>query len=112
MGGLKQVQKGNVDFRIAFIFGIPALLSVSMRAFIPIIPDELFVLNDVLVARRMGMFWLFALVMIPAAFAMVKTPTTTVKNSKLFESKYNYYLMVIEGAIGVLRELLVLVADS
>ena len=105
MGGLKQVQKGNVDFRIAFIFGIPALLSVSLvRAFlIPIIPDELFVLNDVLVARRMGMFGLFALVMIPAAFAMVKTPTTTVKNSKLFESKYNYYLMVIEGAfIGVL----------
>ena len=105
VGGLKQVQKGNVDFRIVFIFGIPALLSVSLvRAYlIPIIPDELFVLNGILVTRRMGMFGLFALVMIPAAFAMMKTPTTTVKKSKLFESKYNYSLMVLEGAfIGIL----------
>ena len=48
VGGFKQFQKGNVDFKIALIFGLPAIISVSLvRSFlIPIIPDELFVLND------------------------------------------------------------------
>lgn len=105
LGGLKQVQKGNVDFRIAFVFGIPALLSVSLvrTCLIPIIPNELFVLNGVLVTRRMGIFGLFALVMIPAAFAMLKAPISMVKNSKSIESKYNNSLMILEGAfIGIL----------
>lgn len=105
VGGFRQVQKGNVDFRITLIFGIPAILSVVLiRSYlIPIIPDELFVLNGILVTRRMGMFGLFALVMLPAAFAMLKTPHQKIQNSKIKTSKQLNILMILEGTvIGVL----------
>ncbi len=101
LGGLKQVQKGNVDFRIAVVFGIPAIISVSLvRSFlIPIIPDELFTLDGIVITRRMVMFGLFALVMIPAAIAMLKSPTPVLENSKSVQSKYNYPLMMLLGTV-------------
>ena len=41
VGGFKQHQKGTVNFRIALIFGLPAILTVTaVRLFlIPIIPE-------------------------------------------------------------------------
>jgi uncharacterized membrane protein YfcA len=99
VGGVKQYQNGNVDFKIALIFGLPAITSVSLvRSFlIPIIPDELFVLNGVTFTRRMIMFGMFALVMIPAAFAMLKPQKSNLKNSNKF--KYNYLLILLEGLV-------------
>ena len=105
VGGLKQAQKGTIDLRIAVVFGIPAIFSVSLiRSFlIPIIPDELFNLYDIVVTRRMLMFGLFGFVMIPAAIAMLKSPTPVLENSKSIETKYNYPLMMLLGTvIGIL----------
>jgi uncharacterized membrane protein YfcA len=101
VGGFKQFQKGNVDFKIALIFGLPAIISVSLvRSFlIPIIPDELFVLNGTTITRRMAMFGLFALVMIPAAFAMLKSPKSNPTPSNTKKIEYNFLLILLEGVL-------------
>ena len=102
VGGFKQFQKGNVDFKIALIFGLPAIISVSLvRLFlIPIIPDELFVLNGTTITRRMAMFGLFVLVtMIPAAFAMLKSPKSNPTTLNTKKVKYNYLFILLEGVL-------------
>ena len=64
IGGIKQYKKNNVDLKTALIFGVPAIIGVWLiRHFvIPILPDELFVMGDFEVTRRMGMFGLFGTV--------------------------------------------------
>ena len=98
IGGLKQYKKNNVDLKTVIIFGIPAIIGVWLiRHFIiPILPDVLFVLRDFEVTRRMGMFGLFALLMLFAAYYMI------MENEKKGGTgiiKYNYPLITIEGLI-------------
>ena len=98
VGGLKQYQKKNVDLKTAIIFGIPAITGVWLiRHFvIPILPNELFVMGGFEVTRRMGMFGLFSILMLFAAYYMI------MENEKKGGSgiiKYNYPLITLEGLI-------------
>jgi uncharacterized membrane protein YfcA len=101
VGGYKQYLKGHVDLKTAIIFGTPAILSVTLvRSFLmPIIPDELFNIGTLTISRRMGILGLFALVMIPAAMAMLKTskPNQIKTHSKAQQN--NYVIIIIEGLI-------------
>lgn len=101
VGGYKQYLKGHVDLKTAIIFGTPAILSVTLvRSFLmPIIPDELFNIGTLTISRRMGILGLFALVMIPAAMAMLKTskPNQIKNHSKAQQN--NYVIIIIEGMI-------------
>ncbi|MDC0371807.1 sulfite exporter TauE/SafE family protein [Flavobacteriaceae bacterium] len=101
VGGVKQVQKGNVDFKTALIFGIPAILSVIFvrSTLIPIIPDEIFSIYGFSITRRMGMFGLFALIMIPAALAMLNPLSTSLNTNKTEQLNYNYIFMPLQGAV-------------
>jgi len=100
LGGLKQHFKGFVDWRTAIVFGIPAIIGVSLiRKFVvPAIPDIIFSVNDFDFTRRMAMFGLFAALMIPAAFSMLKKRKVKeeVENSEI---RYNYPLIIIEGIL-------------
>ena len=100
IGGLKQHFKGYVDWKTAIVFGLPAIVGVSLvRHFlVPILPDELFHIGSFIFTRRMGMFGLFALLMIPAAFSMLKQQkVTTLKKNETVS--YNYPLILIEGLL-------------
>lgn len=102
VGGIKQHFKGYVDWRTAIIFGIPALVGVSAvrKYLIPIIPDVLFSFDDFDFTRRMAMFGLFAVLMIPAAFSMLKKKDhVELESEKGKKVKYNYPLILIEGLI-------------
>lgn len=101
VGGFKQHQKGTVDFRIALIFGLPAILSVTaVRLFlIPIIPEELFAIGDVVISRRMGILGGFAVVMIPAALSMFKRPKKNIEKGNLKIDAFNYPLILIVGIL-------------
>ena len=100
IGGLKQDFKGYVDWKTAVVFGLPAIVGVSLvRHFlVPILPDELFNIGTFIFTRRMGMFGLFALLMIPAAFSMLKQQKTQVPKKNKTVS-YNYPLILIEGLL-------------
>lgn len=98
VGGLKQHLKGFVDWRTAFVFGIPAIVGVTMVRYyvVPALPDILFTINNFEFTRRMGMFGLFALLMFPAAFSMLKGRKTKKTTGTIH---YNYPLILVEGFI-------------
>ncbi len=98
VGGLKQHLKGYVDWKTAVVFGVPAIIGVSIiRKFvIPILPDTFFSINDFEFTRRMAMFGLFAVLMIPAGFSMLKRKKIASKSNTV---KYNYPLILIEGIL-------------
>lgn len=91
VGGLKQHFKGLVDWRTAIVFGLPAIVGVSsIRHYVvPALPDILFNIGDFDFTRRMGMFG-FALLMIPAAFSMLKEREEKVTTGAV---AYNYLLL-------------------
>ena len=99
-GVVKQYLKGYVDLKTAVVFGIPAMLGVTLvrHYVVPNLPDILFVIQDFEFTRRMGMFGLFALLMIPAAFSMLKKQSKK-QNRKNKAVAYNYPLVLIEGLI-------------
>jgi len=99
VGGLKQHFKGYVDWRTAIVFGIPAIIGVTLVRYyvVPALPDVLFTVNDFQFTRRMGMFGLFAALMIPAAFSMLRERKENRKADD--DVKYNYPLILIEGLI-------------
>ena len=101
VGGFKQHQKGTVNFRIALIFGLPAILTVTaVRLFlIPIIPEELFAIGDVVISRRMGILGGFSVVMIPAALSMFKRPKKNIEKGTLKIVASNYALILIVGIL-------------
>ena len=98
VGGLKQYNKNNVDLKTAIIFGIPAIIGVWLiRHFVvPTLPDVLFVLVDFEVTRRMGMFGLFAILMLFSAYYMIMENE---KKGGTGTIKYNYPIITIEGLI-------------
>ena len=50
VGAIKNIQKGLVDFRTAFVFSIPAFITVYLtrRYFLPILPDNISLFNIII----------------------------------------------------------------
>ncbi|MEH6760401.1 MAG: sulfite exporter TauE/SafE family protein [Maribacter arcticus] len=98
VGGWKQHLKGFVDWRTALVFGIPAIVGVTVvrHYVVPALPDVLFQVEDFQFTRRMAMFGLFAILMIPAAYSMLKKETKVIKTGDVV---YNYPLILLEGLI-------------
>jgi uncharacterized membrane protein YfcA len=98
VGGWQQHRKGNVDWRTAIIFGIPSIVGVTLirHYLIPMLPDVLFQMGDIPFTRRMMMFGLFAVLMIPAAWSMLKKSTN---DASAGVTKYNYPMIVFEGLV-------------
>lgn len=100
VGGLKQHLKGYVDWRTAIVFGVPAIIGVTIvrHYVVPALPNTLFTINDFEFTRRMAMFGLFAVLMIPAAISMLKERKDNTKR-KGESVTYNYPLILLEGLI-------------
>lgn len=100
VGGIKQHLKGYVDWKTAIVFGIPAIIGVSIvrHYVVPALPEILFTIDDFQFTRRMAMFGLFAVLMIPAAFSMLKERQTKTQKGD-GTVKYNYPLILIEGLL-------------
>ncbi|WP_339629945.1 sulfite exporter TauE/SafE family protein [uncultured Maribacter sp.] len=98
VGGWKQHLKGFVDWRTAFVFGVPAIVGVTLvrHYVVPALPDILFQVEDFQFTRRMAMFGLFAVLMIPAAYSMLKKEKNLIKTGDV---AYNYPLILLEGLI-------------
>ncbi|WP_026837660.1 sulfite exporter TauE/SafE family protein [Gillisia sp. JM1] len=101
VGGIQQHYKGYVDWKTAIIFGIPAIIGVTVvrHYVVPALPETLFYIQDFEFTRRMAMFGLFAVLMIPAAFSMLRKKSTDDQNNSEKQVKYNYPLILAEGLI-------------
>lgn len=98
VGGLRQRRNGNVDWRTAVVFGLPAIAGVwAVRHYIvPALPDVLFTAGDLDFTRRMGMFGLFAVLMVWAAWSMLSSKE---RKGGSGDVSYNYPLILAEGLI-------------
>jgi len=100
VGGIKQHFKGYVDWRTAIVFGLPAIVGVTAVRYyvVPAMPDVLFTTGDFEFTRRMTMFGLFAVLMVPAAFSMLKEQKEP-SQDKSKKVRYNYSFIIVEGLI-------------
>lgn len=105
VGGFKQATNKMVDWKAVLNFGLPAVIGITItRAFVvPALPDVLFEINNFEFTRRMGMFGLFAALMILAATSMLSN-----KKERRIRNKSTHFhpLMLSEGFfIGALTGL-------
>lgn len=103
VGAITNIKKGLVDFKTAIVFSIPAFIAVYLtrKYLVPSIPDALFSVGQFLVTKNIAIMLFFALIMIIAAFAMIKRKENDF--DCVDEVSYNYPLIIIEGTVvGVL----------
>ena len=108
VGSVGYFKKGLVNIKTAVVFGIPSIIAVfTTRALIvPAIPKEVFTIGDFIVTKSILMMLLFAILMIAASYSMIKKDKKTNIDDKEEEQKFNYPLILIEGAVvGILTGL-------
>ena len=98
IGGWRQARHGQVDWRTAVVFGLPAIAGVWVirHYVVPALPDVLFSPGGFDVTRRMLMFGLFAVLMLLAAFSMLRGGK---REGGTGEVRYNYPLILAEGIV-------------
>jgi hypothetical protein len=74
IGSFSHYQKGNVDFRITLIFGLPSLIAVFvMRKWVmPAIPQHLFHMGAFELSKPVLLMLTFGILMLTASFSMIK----------------------------------------
>lgn len=99
VGTIRNIPKKQVDFRTGVVFAIPALAAVyATRKFVvPAIPESLFTVADFTVTKDFGIMVFFAIIMLLAAFSMIRNKRKETQETQ--EVTYNYPLIVIEGIL-------------
>lgn len=99
IGSFSHMKMGNVHWKTAIVFGIPAIISVFLTRvyLVPAIPKILFVVGDFTVSKSIGLLLLFAIIMLLASYSMIKKQKEAIQSTE--EIKYNYPLILIEGLI-------------
>ena len=96
IGSYSHFKKGNVDFKTALIFGIPSIIAVyAVRKFVvPIIPDPVFSIGEILITKSIFVLILFSVLMVLAALSMIRRNKREVLDC---EQKISYNLPLIFG---------------
>ena len=99
VGSVTYMRKGLVSFKTALIFGVPSIIAVyiTRRYIVPAIPDEVFTLGSLLVTKDILLMLIFAVLMIFASYSMIKGRKETEQEE--VEQKFNYPMIILEGAI-------------
>ncbi|MEO8591514.1 MAG: sulfite exporter TauE/SafE family protein [Flavobacteriales bacterium] len=100
IGSFSHMRLGNIHWLTALVFGIPSILAVfATRAWlVPAIPDALFSIAGVAVSKSLGILILFALLMVAAAYSMIRKQGSSSAKTE-GEVKFNYPLILAEGAV-------------
>jgi uncharacterized protein len=80
-GAFQNYKKGLVDFKNGFLFAIPSFVGVYLtrRFLVPLLPD-IFIEKPILVTKDFFLMLLFAIIMILAAYSMLKKKTEKTDN--------------------------------
>ncbi|QRM90650.1 TSUP family transporter [Lacinutrix sp. WUR7] len=105
VGVIQKHQKGLVDFKTGLAFSFPSFIAVyvSRRFLVPAIPDTLFTIGEFSLTKGMAIMIFFAIIMLLAAFSMIKSKPQTQENN----TSQAYYKTFIQGVIiGVITGLI------
>lgn len=108
VGSFQKMKKKLIDFKTVFIFAIPAFLAVysTRKWLMPAIPEHLFTLGNFEITKAIGIMVLFAIIMIAASWAMIKSECEHCDDEDK-PTVYNYPMIFLEGTVvGVLTGLI------
>lgn len=100
-GAIPNMKKGLVNYKIALLFSAPSLLAVYLaRAFlVPAIPQHLFFLGKLDVTKDVAILVGFAIVMILAAWSMMRSARNNQQENATVSKKLDYRLIMLEGLV-------------
>jgi uncharacterized membrane protein YfcA len=101
VGGIQSAIQKKVDFKTVLIFGIPSIAAVyaTRMWLVPLIPQELFSIGSLVITKPIALMLLFAVVMILASISMIKSGKKKDEVDENAPMKYNYPMILLEGAV-------------
>jgi uncharacterized protein len=103
-GAFKKYKEGEVDLKIAVVFGIPSIISVytTRKFLIPAIPAHLFSIGSLEITKPLFLLLIFAILMVAASISMIKG-NGFLSRVKVNKDKINYPVILLDGiAVGTL----------
>jgi len=107
VGSVSYLKKGLVNFKMAMIFGIPSVLAIFLTRIylLPLIPEEVFRIQNFTITRDIFLLLIFAGLMILASYKMIKSNASE-KLLEIATDKNNTLLAGVQGSVvGVLTGL-------
>ncbi|MGB1090265.1 MAG: sulfite exporter TauE/SafE family protein [Schleiferiaceae bacterium] len=106
VGGIQNATLGNVNYKTAVVFTIPAFIAVyATRAYlVPAIPAEILTIGDFVLTKDIAIMIFFALVMLAASVSMIRNKSKDGEEGEVeVEPQFNVPTIIAEGAVvGVL----------
>jgi len=106
VGGVRNATMGNVNYKTAVVFTIPAFIAVyATRAFlVPAIPNEIMTVGSFVLTKDIAIMVFFALVMLAASVSMIRNKRKDGEEEAAeVEPQFNVPAIIAEGAVvGVL----------
>ena len=105
VGGIRNATMGNVNYKTAVVFTIPAFIAVYLtRAYlVPAIPQNIFTVGTFTMTKDVAIMVFFALVMLAASVSMIRNKREEKDEEGETEPVFNVPAIVAEGAVvGVL----------
>lgn len=108
VGAVNNYRKGFVNVRTTLLFGFTSIISVfvTRRLILPVVPDHLFSIGNLLISRDTLTMLLFALLMLIAAIAMIRNSSEQEKGTVIYKVHNLPKLMATGAAIGLTTGLL------
>ncbi|WP_312079243.1 sulfite exporter TauE/SafE family protein [Chryseobacterium sp.] len=109
VGSFSYFKKGLVNLKTVFVFGIPSIISIFLTRnyLVPLIPDEVFSINNFVVTKNIFLLLLFAGLMILASYKMIqKSPELQLqtvnfnKNKTLLAAGEGSVVGILTGLVG------------
>ena len=105
VGGIRNATMGNVNYKTAVVFTIPAFIAVYLtRAYlVPAIPAEILTVGSFTLTKDIAIMVFFALVMLAASVSMIRNEREEEDDEGETAPVFNVPAIVAEGAVvGVL----------
>ena len=92
VGAYPKNKQGNVDFRLAAVFGGPSIVTIFLtrKFLVPLIPSSLFTVGSLEITKPVFMLLLFATLMLIAAFAMITNKQSDSVDFTKLERPYRF----------------------
>jgi len=106
IGTLINIRKKLIEYKTAFIFTLPALVSVFLtrRFIIPNLPDVIMSMGGFTITKEMALMLFFSLIIILSSVFMIKKPRTAA-SSKSDSKRKDLFLLIIGLGVGLLTGL-------
>lgn len=105
VGGIRNATMGNVNYKTAVVFTIPAFIAVYLtRAYlVPAIPQNILIVGAFTLTKDIAIMVFFALVMLAASVSMIRNKSEEEDEEGETAPEFNVPAIVAEGAVvGVL----------